>query len=106
MNRMGGEVDPLPLQTWRLKRMETLLTLQETARLFKISPSTLRRWVRHKKIPHQRIEGFLRFQESELHAWVQSRSVKPEASLSPFRKVQRELRSLTTQHTLAVLEKG
>jgi len=47
-----------------------LLTTQELAAWLNIKPSTLRKWVCHKKIPFLKIGGSVRFRKMDIEQWL------------------------------------
>ena len=54
--------------------MDALLTTAEAAAVLKIAKRTMDNWRRAKKgPPYKRIEGSVRYLQSELAAWVDSR---------------------------------
>ena len=57
--------------------MEKLLTIDEASQVLGISVKTIYTYVCKKIIPHVKIQGNLRFRESDLEAWVEKQLVKP-----------------------------
>jgi excisionase family DNA binding protein len=50
-----------------------LWTLKETARFLGVHPKTLERWVRSRRIPCVRVGTRIRFDPSDVVAWVSAR---------------------------------
>lgn len=48
------------------------LTVKEVASLLIVKPSTIYLWAEQKRIPHYKINGVLRFEESEILEWIKS----------------------------------
>jgi excisionase family DNA binding protein len=55
-----------------------LLTMNEAAAYLKTSTTTLRRWVRNKKVRHVRMGGVLRFWRGDLDAFLAGQTVPVE----------------------------
>jgi excisionase family DNA binding protein len=61
----------------------TLITLGEAAEALRISTYRLVRLVRHGQVPHVRLpDGEVRFDDSDLAAWVESRKANVRANHS------------------------
>ena len=54
--------------------MQRLLRARELSAQTGIPVSTLHHWAKADKIPHVRIEGFVRFPEREIEAWLRERT--------------------------------
>jgi len=50
--------------------METFLSVEELAALFKLAEQTIRKWVLLRKIPFVKIGKAVRFRPSEIERWV------------------------------------
>jgi excisionase family DNA binding protein len=57
--------------------VERLLTIEEASELLQIRPKTLYCWICSKKIPYIKLGSAVRFKESELEAWIESKKVNP-----------------------------
>ena len=57
--------------------MEKLLTINEASQLLGLAKKTLYQYVCRRIIPFVKIQGNLRFRESNLEAWVEMQLVKP-----------------------------
>lgn len=55
-----------------------LLTVKETAKVLKISVSTLYRWIHQKKISHIKIGSRVLFSEDYLKEFIQDNTVNSE----------------------------
>ena len=53
--------------------MQRLLRARELSAETGIPVSTLHHWAKADKIPHVRIEGFVRFPEEQVEAWLRDR---------------------------------
>jgi excisionase family DNA binding protein len=53
--------------------MEPYLTIQEVARILKLSVQTVRRYVMKREIPCHKIFRAVRFKPSEIQSWVEDR---------------------------------
>lgn len=53
--------------------MEKLLTPEMICDLLGIRPSTLYAWTSRNQIPHLKVNGILRFKESEISQWLKSK---------------------------------
>ena len=64
----------LELTTWQGDRLldGELLTLDELSEILKIKPKTIRQWVYQGKIPSLKINGLLRFANSDIEVWLHS----------------------------------
>jgi excisionase family DNA binding protein len=60
---------------------ETLLKVEQVARLMGISAATVRRWVLLRYIPYQKIGKAVRFSLPEIQDWLKSRRVTPLENL-------------------------
>lgn len=67
---------PSPVATNPVSAFGEILTVQETADLLKVPPSSIYEWTRHRSaqqktpLPHRKIGKYLRFLRSEVDAWV------------------------------------
>lgn len=61
---------------------EALLDVSETARLLRISVSTLRRWIHQKQIEHFKIGGRVLFSKQIISGFLENNKVKPWISKS------------------------
>ena len=50
-----------------------LITPEEVAKIFKVKPSTVYKWVKHNEIPHIRISGTVRFSQNTIMNILSSR---------------------------------
>ena len=57
--------------------MERLLTVEEASQLLSLAPKTLYQYVCRKIVPYVKIQGNLRFRESDLQSWIEQQVVKP-----------------------------
>ena len=57
--------------------MKTLLTIEETAKLTKLSVKTLYTYAEREIIPHIKLGRRVLFEENELEKWVTSQRVEP-----------------------------
>ena len=48
-----------------------ILTIKEVARILRVSPETIRRRCRDRRIPHFRLFGQIRFRRAEVDAWIE-----------------------------------
>lgn len=65
--------------------MEKLLSIGELSRLLGITKSTLYSWTSKKIIPHRKLSTkLIRFEESEIMAWLGKKSVYPDAPRSSY----------------------
>lgn len=60
--------------------MDSLLTVDEVAKLLSVKKSTLYTWAYRKQIPSQKVGKMLRFRREDIEAWLvgQKRDVKCE----------------------------
>lgn len=56
--------------------MSKLMTTDEVAEMLQVSSGTVRNWVSANKIPFVKVNAAVRFERSQLEAWIQKRSVK------------------------------
>ena len=55
--------------------MNRLFTVEETKEIFRISRSTLYRWVMEKRIPYIKVGGRLLFKPSEIDRLLREKSI-------------------------------
>jgi excisionase family DNA binding protein len=67
-----------------------LLTIKDLSQWLQIKPSTLYTWVAQRKIPFVKINGLIRFQDSEINGWIRSFQVHDSPSVP--RHVERNQR--------------
>ncbi|HZR66596.1 MAG TPA: helix-turn-helix domain-containing protein [Terriglobales bacterium] len=69
-------------QTTKQVQQDTeLLTVPETAALFKVQVSTIRAWVLHKRIPYVKVFGKLvRFRRADIESLLAARVVPAKAN--------------------------
>jgi excisionase family DNA binding protein len=60
--------------------MQRLLRARELSAETGIPVSTLHHWAKADRIPHVRIDGFVRFPEHEVEAWIRERTRGGEAT--------------------------
>ncbi len=60
----------------RRRIMQELLTIDETARVLKLKPKTLRNWIGMRKIPFKKIGRCVRFDSGSLEAWMKRKEVE------------------------------
>lgn len=60
-----------------------LLTVNETAALLRVSVGTIRSWVLNRKITYCKIGGTVRFQRSDLDAFIKRSTVPAQAVVTP-----------------------
>lgn len=69
--------------------MEQLLTVEDAARILRVSKNTLYTWAYRRQIPSQKVGLSLRFKREDLEAWLkaQARTVswEPKSSERAFR---------------------
>jgi excisionase family DNA binding protein len=58
------------MDTRRGHEEELLITANDVARLFKVSPSTVRMWVAQDAIPFIRLGRLVRFRREEIENWL------------------------------------
>ena len=70
---------------------ERLLTAREVADLLSFSPGTIVDWYERRELPGFRVGGRLRFRETEVLAWLETKRTGQEEKLSttPREPVQR-----------------
>ena len=56
-----------------MTRKTVFLTIAEAAELLGVSPSTIRSWVRDRKISYRKIGKFVRFTDEDLESFVVSK---------------------------------
>ena len=66
-----GHAVPLASRSQRV--LEKLLTVDEVAELLALSPRTIYKWTTSRRIPFLRVGRRLRFSESDLKAWLDSK---------------------------------
>ena len=66
----------------------TLLTVQEVAALIKARPKTIYQWAGLGQIPCFKINGCLRFSESEVLAWINSFKKPCDAGYNSIAKLE------------------
>lgn len=49
-----------------------IINVKETASLLGVKEKTVYQWAENRQIPHLKINGTLRFDESEIIIWIQS----------------------------------
>lgn len=57
-------------------RIERLLTVQDISSLLGVKKSYVYHLTHQRKIPHLKINGHLRFRESDIDEWLQSQEVQ------------------------------
>ena len=62
-------------------RLDRLLTTQEVCELLRVKKSYVYSLTHQKKIPHIKIQGHLRFWESEIVEWLKSQEVRCNVGL-------------------------
>lgn len=67
--------------------MNNILTVKQVADLIQAKPSTIYSWVEQGLIPHLKINGLLRFSESEIVEWIDSHR-KPGACYTTGARVK------------------
>jgi len=63
--------------------LEPYVPLEEVARYFAVSPSTVRIWTRSNKVPHIRAGGVFRYKLSEVDKALREADKKPEVEKQP-----------------------
>jgi excisionase family DNA binding protein len=63
--------------------MEPLLTLEEAAALVKVTPRTVRDWIKHGKLPGVKLQKQWRIRTQDLEAFVQGSIIVPSAPDDP-----------------------
>ncbi|MGD0280931.1 MAG: helix-turn-helix domain-containing protein [Dissulfurispiraceae bacterium] len=70
--------------------MERLLSIDDVASLLGVEESTVYGWTHRKVIPHIKMGRLLRFRESEINTWLQSKAIttgmQSPAIVKPKRK--------------------
>lgn len=56
--------------------METLFTITSLADVLAVKPPTLRKWMR-EGLPHLKLGKLVRFRESEVSVWLETKRAKP-----------------------------
>ena len=59
--------------------METLMTIADLAEKMRLTESTIRSYVLHKRVPYVKIGAAIRFSPTEIEEWLKSK-VKPLAT--------------------------
>ena len=59
---------------------EALLDVGQVAQMLKISIATVRRWVWQGYIPYMKIGKAIRFSNSDIESWINSKCANPMAS--------------------------
>jgi excisionase family DNA binding protein len=59
--------------------MEPLLTLEEAAALVKVTPRTVRDWIRRGKLPGVKLQKQWRVRTQDLEAFVQASMIVPSS---------------------------
>jgi len=52
--------------------VDDYLTIKELATKIRLSPHTIRKWVMANEIPHKKIRKTVRFQATEIEAWIKN----------------------------------
>ncbi len=60
-----------------LSRSRHLLTIQQASQVTGISPTTLYKWVSHRKIPHIKMGRLVKFDPLKLEEWIKQQTVMP-----------------------------
>ena len=55
---------------------ETLLTTDEVSEMLRISPRTIEKWVRQRRIPYLKVGRCVRFYRADVIKWLDKRFVK------------------------------
>lgn len=63
-----------------------ILTVKEVSELLKIKPSTVYAWAEQRKIPCHKINGVLRFVESDVLAWLAASCKLPAEAYNHSRR--------------------
>jgi excisionase family DNA binding protein len=63
-----------------------ILTVKEVSALLKIEPSTVYAWAEQRKIPFCKINGALRFVESDVLAWLADSCKVPAEAYNSSRR--------------------
>jgi excisionase family DNA binding protein len=62
-----------------IKDGERLLTVEEVAQLISFSEKSIYQLVHRKVIPYTKISGALRFRSSDIAAWIEENTFKPQS---------------------------
>lgn len=54
-----------------------LLNVKDLADKLNVKPSTIYAWAEHRKIPHYKLNGALRFREEEILLWLDNCKKEP-----------------------------
>jgi len=57
--------------------IENLMTFADVSEITKIKVGTLRKYVLEERIPFLKLNGFVRFQASEIKAWLEDNAHRP-----------------------------
>ncbi len=66
--------------------MDRFLKAKEIAGLLQVSEGTVKQWVSKGKIPFYKINGALRFSESEVEAWTEMKNKGAHQRVAPGEK--------------------
>ena len=58
-----------------------MLSIKQLSMKINVKTKTIYDWVHKRKIPHYKLEGCLRFNESEIMRWVESKKHKTHSQL-------------------------
>ena len=58
--------------------MDDFLTVEDVAKTLKISPETVRRYIRNGNLPAVQLDGLLRIRPEVLQEFVDKRTTRPE----------------------------
>ena len=53
------------------KEADPILTLDDTAKLFKVSVRTIRTWMHDRKLPHKKLDRTVRFSRAAILKWME-----------------------------------
>jgi excisionase family DNA binding protein len=58
--------------------MDTLLTVEDVAKILSVAKITIYKWAENGIIPHYRLERAIRFREADINAFIEKSRVENE----------------------------
>jgi excisionase family DNA binding protein len=69
-----------------------IITIKELSELLKINKKTLYNWAELGQIPCIKLNGCLRFNVDDIHAWITSCKKDPDSSYNPLTQASRPVK--------------